>query len=293
MATAAPGSFGARGRFCPYEVLGLSKSCSAADIKKAYKAKVFDLHPDRAMAANLQGNTAATNSSSSSSSNANDPNREEFLRVVRAYEILGDPQSRASHDRQSASGGGGINGDDASWASSGSSSGGSSSGGGTYYNQRFNEYARYRRRPSAYTDGGRPETTYADGTYYEGYYEAVQANRGPLYMPNWAMGLIVFVVAFSIGSLGMVIRSDRAKRLLSEEARGDELVHRLIRYEDDPSLVQKRLGAQFDAVVARMDRLDERLPPVAAPDASAAAPSSLPVPEQALQPQQQPPSPPA
>ena len=63
-----------------YEVLGLAKDAGEADIKKAYRQKAKELHPDR-----------------------NPKNRkvseEEFKRVAEAYEILSDPQKRAQYDR--------------------------------------------------------------------------------------------------------------------------------------------------------------------------------------------------
>jgi DnaJ-class molecular chaperone len=63
----------------PYDVLGVSKSASEADIKKAFRKLAKTYHPDR---------------------NADDPKaKDKFAEVNTAYEILGDAQKRAQFDR--------------------------------------------------------------------------------------------------------------------------------------------------------------------------------------------------
>lgn len=58
-----------------YDVLGVSKTASEAEIKKAYRSKAHKLHPDK-------GGDA-----------------EKFKEINEAYQVLGDPQKRAQYDQ--------------------------------------------------------------------------------------------------------------------------------------------------------------------------------------------------
>jgi len=61
--------------FDPYEVLGVDKGSSQADIKKAYRQKSKELHPDKTGA-----------------------DEEAMAELNEAYEIIGDPESRKFYD---------------------------------------------------------------------------------------------------------------------------------------------------------------------------------------------------
>ena len=77
-----------------YEILGITKSADAAEIKKAYRKKAIEFHPDK-----NPGNKEA---------------EEKFKLAAEAYEVLSDPQKKAKYDQYGhqafENGGGGYGG---------------------------------------------------------------------------------------------------------------------------------------------------------------------------------------
>jgi molecular chaperone DnaJ len=63
----------------PYEILGVAKTASAEEIKKAYRKLAHQYHPDK--------------------NPDNKSSEDKFKEINNAYEILSDPKKRASYDR--------------------------------------------------------------------------------------------------------------------------------------------------------------------------------------------------
>ena len=62
-----------------YDILGISKGASAGEIKKAYRKKAIEFHPDK----NPGDTTAEAN----------------FKKAAQAYEILGNPEKKSKYDQ--------------------------------------------------------------------------------------------------------------------------------------------------------------------------------------------------
>lgn len=91
-----------------YKILGVSRSATAAEIKKAYRLKAKEFHPD---------------------SNPNKDTVSQFQDVNRAYEVLNDPDLKRKYDMY---GEGGIGTSAASDAAAGNPFGGPGGGGGGF-----------------------------------------------------------------------------------------------------------------------------------------------------------------
>ena len=72
-----------------YEVLSLERNASDEDIKKAFRKKAFEYHPDR---------------------NKNQDAEQKFKEINEAYHVLSDSEKRAKYDRFGHSGLGSGNG---------------------------------------------------------------------------------------------------------------------------------------------------------------------------------------
>ena len=62
-----------------YEVLGIDRSASEEELKRAFRKLAFKYHPDR---------------------NRDDGAEEKFKEINEAYEVLSNPEKRSSYDRQ-------------------------------------------------------------------------------------------------------------------------------------------------------------------------------------------------
>ncbi|HSB55413.1 MAG TPA: DnaJ domain-containing protein, partial [Gemmatimonadales bacterium] len=70
-----------------YELLGVARDASEAEIKKAYRKLAMEYHPDRNKASDAEA---------------------KFKEITEAYEVLKDPERRASYDRYGKAGLGGA-----------------------------------------------------------------------------------------------------------------------------------------------------------------------------------------
>jgi curved DNA-binding protein CbpA len=66
-----------------YEVLGLDNTATQDDIKKAYREKAKQVHPDKQGA-------------------ENEPKNDQFLEIQKSYIVLSDPEQRAKYDQTGA-----------------------------------------------------------------------------------------------------------------------------------------------------------------------------------------------
>ncbi|KAI3465371.1 hypothetical protein Pfo_022034 [Paulownia fortunei] len=70
-----------------YEIIGVKEDASQEEIRRTYRSAILNFHPDK-----LQ--------KSSETSNPEHEMGNQFLEVQRAWEVLGDPRSRALYDNQ-------------------------------------------------------------------------------------------------------------------------------------------------------------------------------------------------
>jgi len=69
-------------RRCYYDILGVARDATETEIKKAYRRKALELHPDKAI---LRGEDV-------------EEANQNFALLAEAYEILSNPNERAWYD---------------------------------------------------------------------------------------------------------------------------------------------------------------------------------------------------
>ena len=95
-----------------YEVLGVAKTATADEIKKAYRKKAIQYHPDR---------------------NPGDKEAEEkFKEAAEAYEVLSNPDKRSRYDQFGFAGVDGAAGGGSGFGGFGGGGGGFGGGGGGF-----------------------------------------------------------------------------------------------------------------------------------------------------------------
>lgn len=113
-----------------YDVLGVQRTASASEIKRAYRAAALQYHPDK----------------------NKDPGAEEqFIRIAQAYEVLGDAAAREQYNRfgssLSAAGGGSRSGRGSAYHSAASAR--------SMFDENFGEALAKRWRPGMRVTGKR------------------------------------------------------------------------------------------------------------------------------------------
>ncbi|ERN11585.1 DPH4 homolog [Amborella trichopoda] len=67
-----------------YEILSLKEDATHEEIRSSYRSSILIFHPDK----------------SNNNCEGEEKSREDFLKIRKAWEILGDPRSRANYDRE-------------------------------------------------------------------------------------------------------------------------------------------------------------------------------------------------
>ncbi|KAJ3201000.1 hypothetical protein HDU82_008451 [Entophlyctis luteolus] len=207
-----------------YETLKVSPTASQKEIKKAYFSRVFELHPDRQHQHDQQ-KSQKTQLGRKSHTTTKDST--EFVKVVKAYEILSDPERRRRYDVDSSR--------------RRSRRGTNSATDDGFHQREYGFHPRRRRGSDASYGSGTTDEPWAnpgyarDDTEPNRFHEWAGAYTGPmntkpLYMENWKMGLLVFGVG-CLGSFTIhyIARERIRARLEAADAKERELFEYLDR----------------------------------------------------------------
>ncbi|KAJ3124889.1 hypothetical protein HK100_011075 [Physocladia obscura] len=176
--------------FNPYKTLGVTTTADERAIKKAYYAKVFELHPDRLTAKHKHLKPGSVELKRKQA---------EFLASVKAFEILSNPIRRKAFDMDHA------RGDTRRYANEAegkSHDADDTTARARKYEWEWDPRQEYGRAGYSSKNSGYNYNKYAG--YGGGYSEARHGpmNTAPLYMANWKFGLLVFGFA-CVGSTTM------------------------------------------------------------------------------------------
>ncbi|KAI8820368.1 uncharacterized protein EV422DRAFT_567798 [Fimicolochytrium jonesii] len=195
--------------FCPYQTLHIPASATRAQIKKAYYKTVFELHPDRLAVAGTAGTSStdptAPRTKARVSARAETNEKEEFLRAVRAYEILSDPEKRRQWD-------GGVRAPFIYESSTSSSPRGSQSQGGRPFSRGGGSGGGnpFSSNPfdSNYTP---PHWSTANDPDFPFAHSHPAGNTTPLYMSNGRLAALIVLAAILSGTL-VVLQVNSVRR---------------------------------------------------------------------------------
>lgn len=150
----------------PYQVLGIPRTATAAEVKQAYRRLAKKLHPDL-----QQGNRA---------------NEARFKEVTAAYDLLSDAEKRARYDRGEIDASGSERGPTFRWGGETRTRAGRAGAGGARFNFEFADdifadlFGRGPRRPPP------PETDLQDIrlTLRVPFIDAARGTKRPLQLPD-------------------------------------------------------------------------------------------------------------
>ncbi|TPX47695.1 hypothetical protein SeLEV6574_g02510 [Synchytrium endobioticum] len=192
--------FSSAQHFDPYQILQVAKDADTSTIKKSYLKLVFDLHPDRQ---NITG--------------GHKEQKEQFLRVVKSYEILNNPTKRQQYDLDASMG-----------------------LGSRYSSKSYPQTSDY-----AY----RWQSTGED--YHNFYYHSAGQTTEPRYMSNGRMAFIIAVCALVSAAFTFLHIRRMRHWFVSQMDRRDEALRDHLKRTRDQARVNGSLESSIDSLVAK------------------------------------------
>ncbi|KAI8999488.1 hypothetical protein BC832DRAFT_213598 [Gaertneriomyces semiglobifer] len=246
-------------RFCPFEALNVPKNASQAQIKKAYYKMVFDLHPDRQVAATLDPKSGRQHDKSMDHSQ-----KERFLRVVKAYEILTNKDKRREWE---------LSRDDFTPGGTGTYSSSTRFDGAQRASSPFGAYSDFN--PFGAYDwqspkGWRPP----EDEYFSQYHwnPSMQATE-PRYMSNAKMGLLIVTFALTASAIVYMHITSTTKWLQMHRDRKHTMLQNF--YDDRTQRARENgIQAQLEPLRRKQEAMErlEKVPAAALDPSQESAP---------------------